>query len=60
MNTLIKDIIIKICDSLCDYDRLNFLSISKKNNKYKWHIFFDEEAHMKLIIKLSYFDKETF
>jgi hypothetical protein len=57
MNILIRDIILKICDSLCDYDRLNFLSITKKNNKCKRHIFFNEEVHMKQIIDLPYFNR---
>uniref|UniRef100_A0A6C0C9P1 FNIP repeat-containing protein n=1 Tax=viral metagenome TaxID=1070528 RepID=A0A6C0C9P1_9ZZZZ len=57
MNKLIRDAIIKICDLLCDYDRLNFLSISTKHDKYKQHIYFDEEVPIKRIIGLSYFNR---
>src|SRR5688500_14853399 len=59
MNRMIKDIIIKICAILCDRDKNNFLSTTKKKNRYKQHIFFNEDIIIQDIIDLPYFDSFT-
>jgi len=54
-----NDIIIKICDYLYDYDKLCFLSITKKHNERKKNIHFNEKVHVTKIKKLNYFDSFT-
>jgi len=59
MDTLIKDIIIKICAILRTHDKLNFLSVTKKNCEHKYGIFFDEKICLEKIFTLPYFDNFT-
>jgi len=59
MNTLIKDIIIKICDILCDRDKFKFLSTSKKNRTYKYDVFYNDKINIKKIVESEYFDRFT-
>uniref|UniRef100_A0A6C0C7F9 F-box and FNIP repeat-containing protein n=1 Tax=viral metagenome TaxID=1070528 RepID=A0A6C0C7F9_9ZZZZ len=54
-----KDIFVKICDFLCDYDRLNFVSVTEQFNKLIQYIYFDEKISIDKITHLSYFDRFT-
>jgi len=50
MDALPGDIIVKICDTLCNNDKFNYLLTSKKNSNYIRYVFFNDDVDINKII----------
>jgi len=56
MVDLYDDLIIKICDELCDREKIYVTMISKRMEKIRYKCTYREKIHVRYIVALPYFD----